>query len=58
MMRNQTALRRPARARMLEAPDAGASTVPDEIDGQTVFVHKRVNLFPRGPAKHKGGHMP
>ncbi|GEM_PF-5809486 len=58
MMRNQTALRRPARARMFEAPDAGASTVPDEIDGQTVFVHKRVNLFPRGPAKHKGGQMP
>lgn len=35
-------------ARMLEAPDAGTSTAPAEIDGQEVFVHKRVNLFPRG----------
>ena len=37
--------------RMLEAPDAEASTAPQEIDGQEVFVHKRANLFPRA----KGG---
>ncbi|WP_404338214.1 hypothetical protein AB2M62_04695 [Sphingomonas sp. MMS12-HWE2-04] len=39
---------RPRYARIFEAPDAGNSTAPAEIDGQEVFVHKRVNLFPRG----------
>ncbi|NIJ21101.1 hypothetical protein FHS95_002804 [Sphingomonas naasensis] len=39
---------RPRLARMLEAPNAGISTAPAEIDGQEVFVHKRANLFPRG----------
>lgn len=50
-MRSLTAPPRPRFSRMFEAPDAGNSTAPAEIDGQEVFVHKRVNLFPRG----KGG---
>lgn len=44
-----------ARPRMFEAPDASDSQAPAEIDGQEVFVHKRVNLFPRGQSSPRGG---
>lgn len=41
-------------ARMLESPDAGTSSAPEEIDGQEVMVHKKVNLFPRGQGQDRG----